>query len=136
MNPSKPFLMLPTREKSAHLNVLCRYKKFEIFTCVIFIPAAVNFDIKTLLKMFEDRCTPHIIISVVKEIELAVSPVQKNALLNSAHTSLHLEQKSNIFMKIECINKILLRLLKLLVQLREYVLERLGIQTLSWLIKI
>ena len=87
--------MLPTREKSAHLNVLCRYKKFEIFTCVIFIPAAVNFDIKTLLKMFEDRCTPHIIISVVKEIELAVSPVQKNALLNIAHTSLYLEQKSN-----------------------------------------
>ena len=95
MNPSKPFLMLPTREKSAHLNVLCRYKKFEIFTCVIFIPAAVNFDIKTLLKMFEDRSTPHIIISVVKEIELAVSPVQKNALLNIAHTSLQLEQKSN-----------------------------------------
>ena len=90
--------MLPTREKSAHLNVLCRYKKFEIFTCVIFIPAAVNFDIKTLLKMFEDRCTPHIIILVVKEIELAVSPVQKNALLNIAHTSLHLEQKSNNIM--------------------------------------
>ena len=64
-------------------------------TCVIFIPAAVNFDIKTLLKMFEDRSTPHIIISVVKEIELAVSPVQKNALLNIAHTSNHLEQNSN-----------------------------------------
>ena len=43
--------------------------------------------------MFEDRSTPHIIISVVKEIELAVSPVQKNALLNIAHTSPYLEQK-------------------------------------------
>ena len=106
MNPSKPFLMLPTREKSAHLNVLCRYKKFEIFTCVIFIPAAVNFDIKTLLKMFEDRFTPHIIISVVKEIELAVSPVQKNALLNIAHTSLHLGQKSNSILSLSKSNNL------------------------------
>ena len=74
MNPSNHF-MLPMRETTTYRkkNVV-GLEKVENFTCVIFIPAtaAVKFDIKNLLKMFSNRCTPYTTISEVNEIKQAV----------------------------------------------------------------